>query len=201
MHRHYPATTTATHPIQLQYIKELNEGHLFGLFLQLRNHLREQQARINLNEKYPKLQSWKQFYCKPSEPGTLDDKLRNIYLFPNDEDWRKHQQEENHKLKQLHHWQQTRQQEYYDLVQPYLFEYLPQLNDLDPDYWTLYAVTIRDNYEEWLTCAEYLETAIEYHLPPDSITWEYNDFKKLLRQQRPLYSQQVQAKRHKTIYG
>ncbi len=201
MHRHYPATTTATHPTQLQYIQDLHEGHLFGLLLTLRNRLREQREQINIHEKYPKLESWKQFYCTPSQPDTVQDNTRNIHLHPDNNEWEKYKAEENHKLKQLHHWQQIRQQEYYDLVQPYLFEYLPQLHNLEPDYWVLYAVTIRDCYEEWLTSCEYLETAIEYHLPPDSITWDYPDFKQCLRKQRPIYSQQVHSKRHKTIYG
>jgi len=86
-------------------------------------------------------------------------------------------------------------------VQPYLFEYLPALHNLEPDFWILYAVTVRDNYEEWLTCCEYLETAIEYHLPPESITWEHADFKKALRENRPLYSKQVQERRDKMIFG
>lgn len=201
MHRHYPATTTATHPIQLQYIKDTNEGHLFGLFTALRNLLHEQTQDINIHEKYPKLETWKKFYCNPSQPDTLGDNLRNIHLFPDDEDWKQHQSEENRKLKILHDWHEKRKNEYYDLVQPFLFEYLPQLHNLEPDYWVLYAVTIRDNYEEWTTSIEYLETSIQYHLPPDSITWDYPDFKQCLRQQRPLYSNEVQQNHNKMIFG
>ncbi len=198
---HYPATQQATHPTQLEYIKDLHETNIFGLLLTLRNRLREQKEGINIHEKYPKLESWKQFYCNPSQPNTVHDNTRNIHLHPDNTEWEKYKAEENHKLKQLHTWRQTRQQEYYDLVQPYLFEYLPQLHNLEPDYWVLYAVTIRDCYEEWLTSCEYLETAIEYHLPPDSITWDYADFKQCLRKQRPLYFNEVQENRNNMIFG
>jgi hypothetical protein len=201
MLRHYPATAKATHPAQVQYINDTNEGHLFGLFTDLRNLLHEQEQGVNILEKYPKLESWREFYCKPSQPATLDDKLRNIYLYPNDEDWKKHQAEENRLLKILHDWQETRKNEYYDLVQPLLFEYLPKLNDLDGDFWVLYAVTLRDNYEEWTSCCEHLETAIEYHMPPKSINWKTEDFKKALRENRPHYSKQVDEQRHQMIFG
>ncbi len=201
MVRHYPAIEKATRPAQIEYIKDLNTGHLFGLLFTLRNHLREQTQKINIHEKYPKLESWREFYCNPSQPDTLEDKLRNIYLFPNDEDWQKHKEEENKLLKILHHWQQTRQNEYYNLVQPLLFEYLPKLNDFEGDFWILYAVTVRDNYEEWTSCCEHLETAIEYNMPPESVNWKNEDFKKLLREQRKLYSKQVEERRHSMIFG
>lgn len=201
LHRHYPATTQATHPIQIQYIKDINKGHLFGLFTALRNLLREQHTNANIHEKYPKLEAWKKFYCNPSQPDTLTDNLRNIHLFPNDADWQKHKEEENTRLKILHQWRETRRQEYYDLVQPFLFEYLPQLSNLESDFWTLYATIVRDNYEEWTTSIEYLETSIHYHMPPDSITWDYADFKQYLRKQRPLYFNEVRQNRNKTIFG
>jgi len=87
------------------------------------------------------------------------------------------------------------------LVQHLLFEYLPKLNELEPDFWVLYAVTVRDNYEEWTSCCEHLETAIEYHLPPDSINWENEAFRKTLHKQRKLYSKQVEERRVKMIFG
>jgi hypothetical protein len=201
MLRHYPATQQATHPAQLDYIQDLHETNIFGLLLTLRNRLREQREGINTREKYPKLDSWKEFYCTPSQPDTVNDKHRNIYVDTDDAEWEKYKQEENRKFKMLHEWQQSRQTEYYDLVQPYLFEYFPDLHNLEPDFWILYAVTVRDNYEEWLTSCEYLETAIEYHLPPDSITWDYPDFKQCLRKQRPHYFNQVQENRNKMIFG
>jgi len=106
MFRHYPVTEQATHPVQLEYIQDLHESHIFGLLLSLRNHLREQREGINIREKYPKLGSWKEFYCNPRMPYTIDDNSRNIYVDTDDAEWEKYKEEENRKLKILHDWHQ-----------------------------------------------------------------------------------------------
>jgi hypothetical protein len=99
----------------------------------------------------------------------------------------------------LHNWQESRKKEWYDIVQPLLLEHMPELQNLEGDFWVLYAVELRDNYEGWMDCCDHMEIVIEHHLPPESVWWEYDRFKEALRAAYAQYGEASQERRFRRI--
>src|SRR5438874_6260669 len=71
MFKHYPALAEATHPSQLQYIEDINGTAAYGLMFPLRRILKEQAEGMVVREKYPKIDSWREFYGKPEQPDKM----------------------------------------------------------------------------------------------------------------------------------
>ena len=115
--------------------------------------------------------------------------------------WEKYKEEEKNKMFVFHDWEENRKKEYYDIVQPMLFKYLPDLNKTEGDYWVIYAVCIRDNYEEWKSLCEEMETTIDYKMPLESVNWKYEDWHKLFKKHFPKYKKTAEVKRDKRISG
>lgn len=199
--KQYPDLKGAMHPSQVKYIGEIVETTPFSLVFGMKRLLKEQRDLKDARDKYPKIDEWREFYGKPEEPGTVSDESRNMFLWSKDEDWEKYKAEQNEEMRIFHEWQQKRLKEYYDIVQPLLFEYMPELENFEGDFWVLYAVTLRDEYESWKDNCEHLENSIEYHLPPESVDWEWEVYKEALREARPKWEKEVLRRRDERIHG
>jgi len=156
---------------------------------------------VKPGDKYTKLEQWREFYCKPQKPMTLSDKEREYRNYLSDEEWNKDREEENRKLLIFHQWEEKRKAEYYDVVQPLIFKYLPELYDIEDDYWVLYAVAVRDLYEEWKILCERPEIIIDYDMPLESVNMSSEEFQKSLRKYMELRGRSAEAKRDVRIYG
>lgn len=180
MQQHFPLLINTTDPEIKKHAKEIHSILSVNLIHGYWVLLNYQKDNIDLEKKYPKLRQWKQFYTWPEQPEQLGDKDRNHFRHPSAQEWEQYRQQENEKLLQLHDKILTERQQFYDIVQPVLFRLLPGLHNLEGEYWTLYAVKLRDNYEQWKTFAGRLETIIEYNLPPASFLWETKDYHEAL---------------------
>jgi hypothetical protein len=63
----------------------------------------------------------------------------------------------------LYFWSEHRKTDFYDIIQPSLLKLSPPLENLEGDFRVLYAVNLRDAYEEWLSCMEYLEIIVPWN--------------------------------------
>lgn len=184
----YPAFNTVTDPEQKRQMAEINEllGHdlawgMYGL-------LRDVKKGINWKEEYPKIERWRLFYCHPQEPDLTTDEDRNpmfVHLYKSDEEWEQYKKEENEAMLQFHNWKESRQQAFYDIVQPFLFQTFPGLPDIEGDAWVIYAMTVRDAYEQWLSFSERLELVIDYKMPVESYYFESNEFHQAMKEADP----------------
>ncbi|MCH7987579.1 MAG: hypothetical protein IID46_00350, partial [Planctomycetes bacterium] len=175
----------------LEYIRISNDNHCSRLIVTFNKVREEHKQNVDLSQKYPKIEKWREFYCNPEKPYLLNDKHRNRCRYPDDEEWEKYKTKENHKLKKLHRQFEQRKKQYFDIVQPLLFKYLPDLDNIENDHWVIYAVTLRDFYEEWKTICETADTTIQYKMPPESIWWEYKDWDKLLTERLKQYPEKL----------
>ncbi|MFN0032074.1 MAG: hypothetical protein ACKVOR_07945 [Flavobacteriales bacterium] len=180
MVKQYPIFRELTHPAQLKYMHEVCKYNAIGYAFQLRRLQKEQDEGVIPHEKYPKLEKWRAFYCQPQPPYTVDDTHRSPYRFADDAEWERYKEEENRVMRLHHFWKEKRRQEYHDAVQPFLFKCMPWLSDMDGDYWVLFAVEIRDLYEEWKVLCDELESAIDYELRPEAIALNNETFREEL---------------------
>jgi hypothetical protein len=196
----YPDFKSITDPVQKNHIRDINKLFSFFIIWHLCWFLHSRKKGQDLKIKYPQLEEWRKFYCHPATPEPISDSLRNHFLFPADKEWLQHKEEEKKNMLEFYNWEESRRQAFYDIVQPLLFETIPALHNLEGDEWVLYAMYLRDQYEEWKTFCEHLETVIDYELPPDSFYWEKPDFQKALHEKGREYLNRSIEKRNRRIH-
>jgi hypothetical protein len=180
MYKQNPEFSIFTHPAVFKFMDDINETNATGLMWQLRGLLKDQKAGIIPNEKYSSIEEWREFYSFPPVADTLPESHRQKYhKRMTDEEWKRYKEREDKAFLQFHNYEEKRKTEYYDIVQPLLFKLLPELENLEGDYWVLYAVEIRDNYDEWKTLCEQLESIAEYNMPQESVLLNDDEFRKL----------------------
>lgn len=189
------------HPDVIQFLDDVCLTNCTPMMYTLAKLITEYKEDINISEKYPKIESWREFYGKPKQPCLLTDKDRVDHFYMDREEWEKYMEDENRKTRIYHNWQEKRKDEYFAIVQPLIFKYLPELNNIEGDYWVLYAVTVRDLYEEWKTLCEEIETIIDYQMPPESVKLESKDFRKLIHEYYNLRGRKVSDDRLARIYA
>ena len=172
---HYPDFNDNLHPLLADWITTTHETTCFGIAYHMKGLVQRMKNGINIKEQYPKLEEWRAFYFH-QKPNTLEDKERNMYLWPDDEAWEEEKKKENREMLRFFLWEQQRKRDFYDIIQPALFRLYPVLESIEGDHWLLYAVNLRDDYEEWLSLMEHVEHIIEYGMPPESINWEKEKF-------------------------
>jgi hypothetical protein len=145
---------------------------------------------MNVAATYPKLEEWRDFYCNPNEPEVIGREMLHIHPEDTEETILQRLEEENEKIRNFCAQEKKLLDAYYELMQPLLFNHLPALHQLEGDYWVIYAMTIRDAYEEWKTLSEEMETTIESDMPQESIAWDYADW-------NALYTKKWREKHHK----
>ena len=157
--------------------------------MQLYMLVRDQQQGVNLREKYPKFESWVDFYARPPEAPVPDyayfDKFPRRHKTLTEEQ-KKEMAEESCVVKtEVQVEFEKSKKEYYDLVQPVIFKYYPALLDLDYEGWILYSVVIRENYEDYIVRSEHLDSFIDYKFPEEDINLPYKDlYEKIMLKSR-----------------
>lgn len=180
MQQQFPYLRTTQNEEIIEHAKEINRILSFFLIYGFWNLLRLQKEKADLAKLYPRLQEWKEYYTRPSKPDQVTDKERNHLVHPSDEEWEKHKQKENEILQQIHQQEEAQRQQFYDIVQPVILRLMPELLNIEGDCWTIYAVKLRDNYEQWKSFAGRLDTILEYNMPPSSFMWDNKDFHEAL---------------------
>ncbi len=173
MYEQFPEFKPYDHPAIIGYMERVNDEIAEKVILHCHTLLTQQQEGMIPAEKYAgKLEGWRKFYGKPEEPGYLltdenrDDENRFKVEKMTDEEWERHMAEQNELTMTHHRWKERTKTEWYNVMQPLNFDYLPQLSNMDGDYWLLYAMNMRDDYEYWKSWLEMLHTFISLDLDP-----------------------------------
>jgi hypothetical protein len=155
----------------------------------------------DLNAKYPRLEEWREFYCKPHQPDRMDDSGRKWKTWLSDEEWEEFKKLEDRRMARFREWELERENGFMNVVQPILFQHLPELNELEGDYFICYAVDLRDYYENWKSWLEHAETVIENEMPYETVFYFGEDFRLLYKPYYDKNSKRLEVERDKIIYG
>ncbi len=199
MFKQFPDFINITSEELKSHLKTINELFAFDIFWKIFKLIEFDKQKIGWEKKYPGMQGWKEFYCKPQE---ADKAKRSHYYhttFASDEEWRLFEEEENKKLLAYHLWEQNRQQQFYDIVQPLIFQTFPDVQNIEGDAWVVYAVAVRDNYEDWKSFSERIESIIDYQLPPGSFMWDYKEYLKVLGEKMKLDNNKAIERRKRRV--
>ena len=180
MLKQFPLIGTEYRPMVLEHIDWIVSRAGHRMLMNLYVLIQDQKEGVNLREKYPDFERWIDFYARPPEPPVPDysffEKYPDLTANLTAEQKKEIVEEECESKTKYFYIQESTKTEYYDIIQPIVFKYYKALQDLDYDGWIIYAVEIREDYEEYKYRCEHVETFIEYEFEEEDINFEYKDF-------------------------
>jgi len=170
MFRQYPVLQSETRPIVVEFINEIVEITASELYLRkMFDLVHGHNTGVNVREEFPEIDSWTEYYEHPRKPDFVDEKFRNEYWWISDIEWKTEVKEEEKKRLQFKQWEETRKKEFIILVQNMFFKYYKELLDLNSDEWSLYALIIREEYDNFKTYCEHIEEFIDCSFPEEDM--------------------------------
>jgi hypothetical protein len=171
----YPAFAREHRPAVWEAIERVvaRTGHKF--MLELYNLLKDQKEGVNLREKYPDFEKWE---TRKKEASYFS---RNI--FDRVEGLTEKQKSElyeltKEKFQDSYNWKEQRQYEFIDMVQPIVFKYYPEVQELDADGWIIYYYLLVIEYTDYRLDFEHYVTFIEYDFEESDLYIPYAEFHK-----------------------
>lgn len=172
----YPFMQGHTHPIFKEYCTDIHNCVAYDMYCFAMHTEEDMRLKINLREKYTYFEEIKKFYGSPEKAKLITHDDREIYRSYNDAEFEKMMQEENIEIERIHNFRQERMKQFYDIVQPVLFETCPWLMNMDPDSWIIYARYIRDAYHIWENESFRVEEILRFGLPYEYINKGYRHY-------------------------
>ncbi|MBI5539028.1 MAG: hypothetical protein HY951_03150 [Bacteroidia bacterium] len=173
----YPLITTEKRPLVLEKIEEIIEMTAEEVIFEMFNLEIGQSIGVNVREKYPEIDKWIDFYCRPAKPHFIDDSLRERMPWLTDEQWEKIKEEDRQETLETFNWERKRIFDFINALQSVFIEYYPQLLDLNSDEWVIYAVNVRESHTDYLERCEYIECFIEAGFPQEDIKLPYKELR------------------------
>jgi len=189
----YPVIDSEFRPMVLEYINWLVSSTGQRLMLNLYNLILDQKEGLSLREKYPEFKTWIDSYARPVKPDliTIDD--YNEFSFYTDQEKQQLIEEENKEIIKFFEIQEKLRKEFYDVIQPILFENYSALNDLDSDGWIVYAYLIRNEYDDYKFRCEHVKKFIQYEFLEEDINLKYDEFQAKFRR---MFNEKWERKHH-----
>ncbi|MBC8045690.1 MAG: hypothetical protein H7Y00_02755 [Fimbriimonadaceae bacterium] len=179
----HPVMTKHDNPILTKYMKDINVATTYGLAVAIAKLRLDDINKVDQRKQYPKFEQWKKFYASPPQPKTTSDEDRKYYSYINsDEEWQAFKKEEDASSLRFFNWQEKRKTEFYNVVQPILFDRYEWMRNFEPDTWIIYAMHIRDEYENWKSESERVEEILDYNLPYECINQDFTEYIHLLEE-------------------
>lgn len=176
----YPIIRGESRPLVLDYINEAvkHVGHEF--LMQLYMLVQDQREGVNYREKYPEFEELVEFYGRPAEKPEVNysffDKYPDIAASFTQKEKEEFAIERHESETVSFDIEEKLMKQYFDIVQPIVLKYYHELYDLNYEGWIMYAVQIREIYEDYKYYCEYLDTFIDYGFDEEDINLPYDEF-------------------------
>jgi hypothetical protein len=169
----YPVFETEHRPELWEAIERIvkRTGHRF--LLELYNLMQDQKENVNLREKYPDFERWKErkkdtnYFSRTifdSIAGLTEKQKSELYeLIKN-------------KFENSFNWKDQRLYEFIDMVQPIVFRYYPQVQELDADGWIVYFYHLSIEHTDYRLDFEHYAGFIEYEFDVEDLKLPYKEY-------------------------
>jgi len=170
----YPVFETEHRPAVWEAIERVVQrtGHRF--LLELYNLIRDQNEGVDLRTKYPDFEKWEQrkkdtsYFSRTifdSIAGLTEKQRSELYELIKD------------KFQDSYNWKDQRLYEFIDMIQPILFHYYPQVQELDADGWIVYFYLLRIEHTDYWLDFEHYVVFIDYGFEESDLYIPYAEFK------------------------
>lgn len=173
----YPLIAGEKRPLVIEKAKEYIEMTAEEVILEMFNLEIGQSVGVNVREKYPKIDDWVDFYCRPAKPHFIEESFREKVPWLTDEQWDELKEENIKETLEIFNWKTKRVFDFINALQSVFIEHYPQLLDLNSDEWVIYAVNVRESHTDFLIRCENLECFIEAGFPEGDIKLPFDELK------------------------
>jgi len=178
----YPLIAAEKRPLVLEKIEEIIQLTAEEVIFEMFNLEIGQSIGVNVREKYPELDEWVDFYCRPAKPKFIDDSFREKMPWLTNEQWEKIKEENIQETLDAFNWGTKRIFDFINATQSVFIEYYPQLLDLNSDEWVIYAVNVRESHTDYLERCEYIECFIEAGFPEGDIKLPHKELREKMNE-------------------
>jgi|GEM_PF-1664758 hypothetical protein len=183
MFRQFPLLKNETRPKVLTYIEDIVRGTATEVFLMKMYTIFDcHYSDKNIRDIHPDLDKWRKSYCEPQEPHQITGSRPEVYVkfsTMTEEEWQEEVKTENHRLIQLHNWEQKRLNEFIETVESVYFKYFPELQEMNDDEWVVYRMRIIDEHFYFNTNCKHVEHFIEMKFEEDVIELPIEEYMRL----------------------
>jgi hypothetical protein len=180
MIQQYPLIRGESRPLVMEYINNTIKYVAHEFLMQICMVVLDLKEGVKFSEKYEKFQSWVEFYGRPAEKPVLNYDFFEEYphLAVNfTQEMKDEFAVESLESETITYETEGKlMKEYYDVVQPIILKYYKELDDLNYEGWIMYAVQIREVYEDYKYYCEHLHTFIDYGFDEADIDLPYQEF-------------------------
>lgn len=201
MWKQFPIIKAEKRPMVVDFIEQFIKSVGSTMLFKLSALVNDQRKGVNMREKYPKFDSWVEFYGRPQKAKEVMDKDRPSFHKMNNEEWKIFKEKENTALKQHFEWAEKRKFEFLDALQTVLFTTYEAINELNADELIIYAVIIRDEYDYFLTVCQHIELFIDCDFPEEEIRLSDKEFDENFSKLDPQIKEKILQLRKRRIAG
>jgi hypothetical protein len=169
----YPVFKTEHRPELWEAIERVVQrtGHRF--LLELYNLIRDQKEGVDLRTKYPDFEKWEQRKKNASYfsrtifdtiAGLTEKQKSELYELMKDQ------------FKDSYDWKDQRLYEFIDMVQPIVFRYYRDVQQLDSDAWIVYYYLLRIEHTDYRLDFEHYAGFIEYGFGVEDLNMPYKEY-------------------------
>lgn len=135
MDKQYPIIKKETRQAVLDELDRI--AGLVGPYLLVRLYelVYDENAGVDLREKYTDFEKLVDFYARPDTPRVLEESFFDQFNWLTDEQKQQMIEEDRKEAQEAFDWKEGRQREFYDIVQPILFKHFKELLELNHDGW------------------------------------------------------------------
>ncbi len=165
MIKQFPVLKTDTRPVVLQAINDVIENSGRFILFKLYNLMLDQKNGINLHKKYTNFDDLLELHVRPRKPHSIDISFYDF--IPQLSSERKKELVNELNEKELLNIKRNERRKFYffNLIQKCIFKYYPEIQKLDEDGWSVYAIHVGMEYEHYRDECIRIEKLIKSKLP------------------------------------
>jgi len=161
MMRQFPVLKTDTRQLALQAISELIENSGRFILFKLYSLMQDQKNGIDLRKKYPDFEDLLELHVRPHKPRSVDISLYDS--IPQLSSERKKELADEFNKAEIRDIKRNERRKFYffHLIQKCILKYYPEIQKLDEDGWSVYAIHVGMEYENYRDECIRIETFIK----------------------------------------
>lgn len=182
MEKQYPIIKKEKRQAVLDELDKI--ASLVGPYLLVRLYelVYDEKVGVNLREKYTDFEKLVDFYARPDAPRMMEESFFDQFTWLTDEQKQQMIEDDRKEAQEAFDWKEGRKREFYDIVQPLLFKYYKEVLDLNHDGWIIYAVHIREEYQDYMMRTDHISTFIQFEFPEEDLHMPYKEFSEKLQE-------------------
>ena len=142
----------------------------------------DDKAGVNHREQFTDFENLIDFYARPDKPRMLEESFFDQFPWLTEEQKQQMIEEDRQEAQEAFDWKEGRKRDFYDIVQPLIFKYYKEIFDLSPDGLIVYAIHIREDYQDYMMRCDHIATFIQFEFPEEDPHLPYKEFSEKLQE-------------------